>query len=120
MFTNVGASLSFNVTQEFAKVLGYTIPSHWIEIARKIKIPFDPVRQIHLEYDGYSTEKIKQADVILLGFPLMYDMPKQIRYNDLEYYSTVSDIDGPAMVFKKKKMNELSFLTSNENRRHGV
>lgn len=98
VFTNVGASLSLNISIYFAKLLGYSVPSNWSEIARKIKIPFDSQNQIHLEYDGYQNQKIKQADVILLGFPLMYDMPEKIRFNDLEFYSAVSDSNGPAMV----------------------
>lgn len=99
VFTNAIASLSLNATIYFAKLLGKSYPSNWSDIARKIKIPFDNARQIHLEYDGYTNQVIKQADVILLGFPMMYDMPQKIRFNDLEFYSGVSDSDGPAMVF---------------------
>src|SRR3990167_78240 len=40
-----------------------------------------------------------QADVILLGFPLMYNMTKQVRANDLNFYSAVTDPDGPAMTW---------------------
>jgi len=77
VFTNAIASLSLNATIYFAKLLGKSYPSNWSDIARKIKIPFDNARQIHLEYDGYTNQVIKQADVILLGFPMMYDMPQK-------------------------------------------
>jgi hypothetical protein len=44
-----------------------------------INIPFNTKTQTHPEYEGYSGELIKQADVVLLGFPLMYDMPEEVR-----------------------------------------
>ena len=36
------------------------------------------------------TVKIKQSDVVLLGYPLMMPMTKQLRRNDLEKYEDVS------------------------------
>jgi hypothetical protein len=37
--------------------------------------------------------KVKQADVILLGWPLDINMTEQIRRNDLDIYSKVSCYD---------------------------
>ena len=47
---------------------------------------------------------IKQADVILLGFPLMVDMPENVRRNDLVFYESykgkdVTNVNGPAMTW---------------------
>lgn len=39
---------------------------------------------------GFS-EKIKQSDVVLLGFPLQMNMSKSTRRNDLEIYENVSE-----------------------------
>ena len=48
-------------------------------------------------YD-FVTE-IKQADTVLLGFPLMWDMPEDVRRNDLLTYQNVTDSNGPAMTW---------------------
>jgi trehalose/maltose hydrolase-like predicted phosphorylase len=66
--------------------LGKEVPQEWLKIAADIVIPFDETLQIHPEFDGYHGETIKQADVVLLGFPLMYPMSDVVRYNDLQYY----------------------------------
>ena len=47
---------------------------------------------------------VKQADVILLGFPLMVNMSQRVRQNDLLYYESykgrdVTDPNGPAMTW---------------------
>ncbi|XP_069757998.1 protein-glucosylgalactosylhydroxylysine glucosidase isoform X4 [Narcine bancroftii] len=44
-------------------------------------------------------EVVKQADVVLLGYPLMYPMSPQVRENDLVMYEAVTDPEGPAMTW---------------------
>lgn len=39
----------------------------------------------------FAGEEVKQADVILLGFPLMMSMPEDVRKNDLRIYENVID-----------------------------
>lgn len=46
-------------------------------------------------------EPVKQADVVLLGFPVMYPMEPEVRRNDLEIYEPVTDPQGPAMTWVK-------------------
>ena len=99
VYTNVVASFSLNFTIRASMSLGLDFPKHWIDVAAQLQIPFDQVRQIHLEYDGYTDELVKQADVILLGFPLMYPMSSVIRKNDLDFYLNVTDPNGPAMTW---------------------
>ena len=45
-------------------------------------------RRVALEkrYDGYDGATIKQADVVLLGFPLDMNMTHAVRRADLDYY----------------------------------
>ena len=62
-----------------------------VEIAENLEIPVDEAKGIHLEYDSYAGQKIKQADVVLLGFPLMYPMSTTMRRNDLVYYAARTD-----------------------------
>ena len=42
---------------------------------------------------------IKQADVVLLGFPLLWQMPDEVRRNDLELYEPITIPEGPAMTW---------------------
>jgi hypothetical protein len=75
-----------------------------------MRIPFDPVNNVHLEHDEYKGIQIKQADVILLGFPLMYPMSTEIRENDLNFYSQVTSQYGPAMTWSMTAIGYLEIL----------
>jgi len=99
VFTNVVAQMSLQFAIEVASVLNQDYPLEWETIVNNIKIPFNEQYQMHPEYDGYVNNTIKQADVILLGFPLGYDMPPAVRQNDLDFYAKVTDPNGPAMTW---------------------
>lgn len=43
--------------------------------------------------------EVKQADAILVGFPLGLPMSPEVRRNDLECYEAVTDPHGPAMTW---------------------
>jgi hypothetical protein len=88
------------------------VPETWLDVARKMKIPFDAERNYHPEFDGYQPgETIKQADVVLLGFPLMYVTDPVVRRNDLDIYENVTRVDGPAMTWS---MHAIGHLESGE------
>eukprot|EP01114_Cavostelium_apophysatum_P014228 TRINITY_DN3638_c0_g1_i2.p1 TRINITY_DN3638_c0_g1~~TRINITY_DN3638_c0_g1_i2.p1 ORF type:complete len:663 (+),score=121.13 TRINITY_DN3638_c0_g1_i2:160-2148(+) len=99
VYTNVVAQYSLQFAYWAGEVLNLNPLDEWLDVASKIKIPFDNATQIHLEYDGYDGQTIKQADVVLLGYPLMYPMSQKVRYNDLVYYSNKTDPNGPAMTW---------------------
>jgi trehalose/maltose hydrolase-like predicted phosphorylase len=99
VYTNYVAGLSLDWLARASQLLGEPVDPSWQQIASNLKIPFDPTQQIHLEYDGYAGQRIKQADVVLLGYPLEMTMPKQIRSNDLAYYESRTDPEGPAMTW---------------------
>jgi trehalose/maltose hydrolase-like predicted phosphorylase len=62
------------------KMLGQDVPEEWSNISQKMLIPFDEEKQYHPEYEGYNLNiKVKQADTILIGYPLMYDMDRKVR-----------------------------------------
>lgn len=42
---------------------------------------------------------VKQADVVLLHYPLDMAMPTELQRRDLEYYSQWTDPAGPAMTW---------------------
>ncbi|XP_030055381.1 protein-glucosylgalactosylhydroxylysine glucosidase [Microcaecilia unicolor] len=100
VYTNVIAQNSLNFAVELATQLQIHAPKIWQKIAKKIKVPFDPERKYHPEFDGYRLgDCVKQADVILLGFPLQYPMNPEIQRNDLEIYEAITDPGGPAMTW---------------------
>ena len=67
------------------------IPDEWLDIARKLKVPFDSQIQFHPEFDGYVIgDSIKQANVVLLGYPISFVTNPVERKNDLEIYESVS------------------------------
>ncbi len=69
------------------------VPLEWVDMARKLKLPFDAHHQYHPEFDGYSIgETIKQADAVLLGYPIMHVTDLNKRKNDLEIYENVQTI----------------------------
>ncbi|NXN03981.1 PGGHG glucosidase, partial [Sylvia borin] len=99
-YTNAMARRSLNFATDMARDLLLPVPEEWEDRARKIKVPFDEERKYHPEYDGYTPgEPVKQADVVLLGFPLMHPMSAEVRRNDLEMYEPVTDPAGPAMTW---------------------
>lgn len=53
----------------------YQVLQEWSEIAKKLKLGWDSKKNYHPQHDGYTDDVIiKQADTVLLGFPLHYPM----------------------------------------------
>ena len=98
-YTNVGAALELQAAAKAAAILGKTAPPIWAEIASGLikTIPVDENRKIYLEHEGYTGQQIKQADVVMLTYPLDFAMPKSYGINDLNYYAPRTDVNGPAM-----------------------
>lgn len=60
-FTNVVAGITLRFATEAAKVLHQEAPAAWTKIADGLVVPVDEERNIHLEYDGYNGQMIKQV-----------------------------------------------------------
>ncbi|XP_073688280.1 protein-glucosylgalactosylhydroxylysine glucosidase-like [Garra rufa] len=100
VFTNAVAQLSLRFAIELSSLLGHTPNPAWQDVADKMKIPFDPILKYHPEFDGYKQgTTVKQADVVLLGYPLDMPMTPEVRRNDLEVYESATDLHGPAMTW---------------------
>jgi len=113
VYTNVVASMSLNFAIKAGIIVNHTTPINWATISKSLKIPVDTANQVHLEYDSYKGDVIKQADVILLGFPLQYPMSVQLRANDLIYYQQRTDYqNGPAMTYA---METIAWLELGDN-----
>ncbi|KAJ8308422.1 hypothetical protein KUTeg_013296 [Tegillarca granosa] len=97
-YTNVVAKISLLMTKDILPLINMN-STKFEEIGNKMYIPFDESAKFHPEYDGYKLGTIiKQADVILLGFPLMQNLTTEVRKNDLTIYEKVTP-GGPAMTW---------------------
>ncbi|MCH6160422.1 glycosyl hydrolase family 65 protein [Streptomyces marispadix] len=97
VFTNAGAATSLRRAARAARLLGERAPAAWTRIAGKLRIPYDKKNKVFEQYDGYDGSTIKQADTVLLQYPLEWPMSKGDARRTLDYYAARSDPDGPAM-----------------------
>ncbi|MEW2530515.1 discoidin domain-containing protein [Streptomyces sp. NPDC047071] len=97
VFTNAGAVTALRHATRAAALLGERAPAAWTRIADRIRIPYDAGRKVFEQYDGYRGSKIKQADTVLLMYPLEWRMPAGAAAATLDYYARRTDPDGPAM-----------------------
>jgi trehalose/maltose hydrolase-like predicted phosphorylase len=84
-----------------SELLGLGRVAAWEDAAARIVRPYNASGDWTPEHEGYVPgTKIKQADVVLLGFPL--EVPwvgKTTRANNLARYAAVTDPGGPAMTW---------------------
>jgi len=96
-FTNAAAKANLQFATAAAKILSIAPDADWMNVANNIPVT-KMSNGVTTEHATYGGEKIKQADVNLLSYPLKeITDPAQIR-RDLEYYeSRVPDEGSPAM-----------------------
>ena len=95
-FTNGSAITALQYATEAAKTVGVAADPAWNEVASKIRILKFPdgTTKEHATYDG---ERIKQADVNLLTYPLDVVNDEETVLKDLKYYEPKLAEEGPAM-----------------------
>ncbi|ODN03634.1 Acid trehalase-like protein 1, partial [Orchesella cincta] len=102
-FTNVAAAYSIFFAKYAKCLCGGSmeeVPEEWVNIAKNLKLVYDPNLDYHPNFEGYrQDERIKQADSVLLGFPLMYAMNATTRRNDLNIYEKATRKTGPGMTW---------------------
>lgn len=82
------------------------------EIARRITLLYNSSDNYHPQYEGYQQGTIiKQADTVLIGYPLLYNMSDSIKRNDLLIYENVTRQTGPAMTWQ---IHAISHIELNE------
>ncbi|CAK7308039.1 Protein-glucosylgalactosylhydroxylysine glucosidase [Vulpes lagopus] len=100
VYTNVLVQNNLRFAAALARDLGRPVPTEWLAVAEKIKVPFDPRRDFHPEFDGYQPgEEVKQADVVLLGYPVPFHLSPHTRRRNLEIYEAATSPRGPAMTW---------------------
>lgn len=97
VFTNAGAAITLRNAAEAARLVGRPVPPRWREVADHLRMPFDPKDGVFQQYAGYRGQRIKQADAVLLQYPLDWPMSPGTASKTLDYYSERVDPDGPAM-----------------------
>lgn len=61
-------------------------PDHYADIAWSLALPYDEEYDYHPQFTGYRRrEQIKQADAVLLGFPLQYNMNTLVQFGLFKY-----------------------------------
>ncbi|XP_041778420.1 protein-glucosylgalactosylhydroxylysine glucosidase-like isoform X2 [Anopheles merus] len=74
--------------------------AQFLRVAKSITLPYNAQYDVHPEYKEYTFgTQIKQADVVLLGYPLEFPMKQSTKANNLRLYSMVTRPDGPAMTW---------------------
>ncbi|MFG2601598.1 discoidin domain-containing protein [Streptomyces sp. NPDC048462] len=97
VFTNAVAATALRNATRAAELLGHPAPAEWNRVADGLRIPYDPERKLFLQYAGYDGSTIKQADTVLLIYPLEWPMEPGAAAATLDYYAARTDPDGPAM-----------------------
>jgi trehalose/maltose hydrolase-like predicted phosphorylase len=96
-FTNAAAKSNLQNATAAAKILGLAANPDWMNVANNIPI-LKLENGVTSEHSGYHGEKIKQADVNLLAYPLKQITDVNQIKKDLEYYETrIPDEGTPAM-----------------------
>ncbi|WP_432012977.1 glycosyl hydrolase family 65 protein [Streptomyces cucumeris] len=97
VFTNAGAATALRHAARAARLLGEDAPAAWTRIAGRLRIPYDKKKGVFQQYRGYKGSMIKQADTVLLMYPLQWPMKGRTAARTLDYYAGHTDPDGPAM-----------------------
>ncbi len=97
VFTNAGAATALRHAARAARLLGESAPAKWTKIAGELRIPYDKKNRVFQQYDGYKGSTIKQADTVLMQYPLEWPMSKGNARRTLDRYAALTDPDGPAM-----------------------
>lgn len=100
-------------------------PANYSAIAAHLKLPNDEHFNYTPQFDGYTRGTvIKQADTVLIGYPLLYDaLPPAVQANNVDYYEPVTRDSGPAMTWSMHAVNRLQLMQGNagdEDARDGV
>lgn len=137
-YTNAVARITLEFAAEAAFELGLSgeVYNIFLELAAGIFLPHassvpgrpDLKGGYHPEYEGFLENRsckkpcVKQADTILLNFPLGVESDSAMLANDLKFYAEVTDPNGPAMTWAMFAINyfdQKDFQRSGEMFRRG-
>lgn len=83
---------ALQVISTFDTFQNRSFANHWSSFASEIIMPFDETMDFHPAYDFYKKDSVvREADAVLLGFPLLRQMLEGVRSKDLHYYESILD-----------------------------
>jgi trehalose/maltose hydrolase-like predicted phosphorylase len=97
VYTNVAAITTMRLATQAAALLGKPANPKWQAVADGLPVLLDKKTMIRPEFEGYTGDTVKQADVVMLTYPWEWPESATIGLNDLDYYAARTDADGPAM-----------------------
>jgi trehalose/maltose hydrolase-like predicted phosphorylase len=107
VYTNSIAKLNLEIADRVARLLNQKSNPRWLDVANKMYIPFDPVKQRFVAFDGYGAGafgpryKAKQADTELVIYPLQLRISQanmtDIYKRTFDFYAPRVHEGGPAM-----------------------
>ncbi|KAF2747088.1 carbohydrate-binding module family 32 protein [Sporormia fimetaria CBS 119925] len=101
-FTVASAEVALQIANDLRRKYGLATNETWEQIASKMEFPVAD-SQITLEFQTMNDSvEVKQADVVLLAYPLDYEGNNYTVSNkllDLDYYAHKQSPDGPAMTY---------------------
>ena len=97
VYSNVSAITALRLATRAAALLGTPANPAWPRVADGLPVLLDQATNVRPEFEGYTGDTIKQADVVMLTYPWEWAESLTIGRNDLEYYVPRTDPDGPAM-----------------------
>jgi trehalose/maltose hydrolase-like predicted phosphorylase len=109
-YTNAGIKVIMAAALSAAQILDVPVNASWVDVGDNIDVPVDPTSGIILEYTGFNgTTPVKQADVVLLTYPLEY--PQSEPLENLDYYAIHTSPNGPAMTYSNFAIDSAALST---------
>lgn len=91
------------IAKAAAELLGYPAPEKWTDIEENIFIPYNTEASVIPEYGGMNgSVEIKQADVVLINYPLEFRLNESQALGDLDFVSSLQS---------RVPVSEISILT---------
>lgn len=96
VYTSAAATTALEDAVKAAQVVGQPADANWTTVANGLTetMPFDSNLNIYDEYDGDNGVQVKQADVVMLTYPINFPMASGVGLNDLNYYAPRTDLQG--------------------------
>lgn len=93
-FTNAGVKVLMGIARTAAGLLGEPASPIWSDVEDNIFIPYNKHAAIIPEYETMNgSVEIKQADVVLINYPLEFRLNASQALNDLDFVSLLTRAD---------------------------
>jgi trehalose/maltose hydrolase-like predicted phosphorylase len=79
VYTNVVAASALSFAAEAASLVHAQAGANWTHIASHLRVLVNTTGNYHPEFAGYTGDVVKQADVVMLGFPFLDNMSTEMR-----------------------------------------